>query len=447
RMVTLRARRAIRTPPHTETVGQSPSLVDAEVEERRRQKETIQTALRVPLGTVIDDEYWPPIFTPENVRSAKAMVPRPTDVFIATYPKCGTTWIQHIVHQLLGKTEYEAAVHEETDNQPSSSSVDTQDEKKGEESAHPMCFVSPMIERMGAAYSDTIKTPRVLKSHFTYKNIPKGGQAKYIYAVRNPKDCLTSYFHHNRNFKIYDFEHGDFNVFFDLFMQGQVGFGDYFDHLNSWTEGIEKREEKILFLKYEEMVADLHTAVVKIADFLGGDAAALIKDEQRLASIVEASTLASMKKNQQRWFPNKQLHRGEFIRKGGSRDWKNQFSHTQSERMDVRFRQHCAGTAAADWWRTEMNWIVSLPIVSLDASSEVSSYASSSFLSASPHSFSSSLDLSSPLLSSRLRIPSLNPEAEIYGSPAIEGLDRDRVDSLQFPFDSLRVEGATEEEE
>lgn len=40
-MVTLRARRAPRTPSYTETVGQSPSLVEESYAEGERQKETV----------------------------------------------------------------------------------------------------------------------------------------------------------------------------------------------------------------------------------------------------------------------------------------------------------------------------------------------------------------------------------------------------------------------
>ncbi|GMR52022.1 hypothetical protein PMAYCL1PPCAC_22217, partial [Pristionchus mayeri] len=219
-----------------------------------------------------------------------------------------------------------------------------------------MCYVSPMVEKVGAAYVDAMMSPRVLKSHFSFENMPKGGRAKYIYAVRNPKDCLTSYFHHHRNFKLYNWAQGEFGLFFDLFMSGSLGFGDYFDHLNSWIDGIEQSDESILFLKYEDMVADLRSAIIKIAKFLGGSAAELIKDESKLERVVSASNISSMKENQERWFPKDQLHEMKFIRKGGSRDWKNHFTHEQSERLDELFRQRCSLNGAARWWKDEMAW-------------------------------------------------------------------------------------------
>uniref|UniRef100_A0A8R1DWC3 Sulfotransfer_1 domain-containing protein n=1 Tax=Caenorhabditis japonica TaxID=281687 RepID=A0A8R1DWC3_CAEJA len=59
-----------------------------------------------PKQVVIDGEIWPPIFKPKNVRSAKLMQFENTDVVIATYPKCGTTWLQHITSQLLKGADY-----------------------------------------------------------------------------------------------------------------------------------------------------------------------------------------------------------------------------------------------------------------------------------------------------------------------------------------------------
>ncbi|TKR69462.1 hypothetical protein L596_021621 [Steinernema carpocapsae] len=282
-----------------------------------------------PKQALIDGEMWPPVFKAEFVRSAKALQVADTDVFVCTYPKCGTTWIQHICSQLL-RTNYGPDVGKE------------------------LAVTSPMIERMGAKFCETIDQPRLLKTHFSYGNLPKNANAKYIFAVRNPKDCLTSYFFHNRNFKIYDWENGDFEVFYEMFINGQLAFGDYFDHLKSWLPEIDN--ENVLFLKYEDMVADLSGAVEKIGHFLGGRAADIVEDPVMLRHIVDESTIDSMKKNQGRWFPSTNLRKQTFIRKGGSRDWKNYFTREQSDRLDAVFRTKMAETIAAKWWKREMCW-------------------------------------------------------------------------------------------
>jgi len=104
-----------------------------------------------------------------------------------------------------------------------------------------------MIERMGATSVGRVEQPRLLKTHFSHVNCPISSKAKYIYVVRNPKDCLTSYFYHNRNFKAYDWADGDFNTFFKLFCCRRLAFGDYFDHLLSWLPHI--HDANVLFLK------------------------------------------------------------------------------------------------------------------------------------------------------------------------------------------------------
>lgn len=63
-----------------------------------------------------------------------------------------------------------------------------------------------------------------------------------------------------------------------------------------------------------------------------------------------------MKKDQTRWFPEDNLRGMPFIRKGGSRDWKNYFSRSQSDRIDAQWRREVAGTIAENWYKNEMDW-------------------------------------------------------------------------------------------
>ncbi|VDK51610.1 unnamed protein product [Anisakis simplex] len=288
-----------------------------------------------PKQSRIDGEVWPPIFKPAFVRGAKALKVRDSDVFVCTYPKCGTTWIQHICSQLLSDDYGPDVGH-------------------GKDALSELCVTSPMIERMGAKFADNLEGRRLLKTHFAWHNLPKNSKAKYIYAVRNPKDCLTSYFFHNRNFKIYDFEFGNFADFFKLFMSDNIAFGNYFEHLLSWLPHLS--DDNVLFLKYEDMCADLRSAVIKIGRFLGGKAAAMVEDETIVESIVRSSTIGAMKKDQWRWFPEHNLRQNTFIRKGGSGDWKNYFNREQSKRVDDVFRKRLSGTIAENWWIEEMSW-------------------------------------------------------------------------------------------
>lgn len=84
----------------------------------------------------------------------------------------------------------------------------------------------------------------------------------------------------------------------------------------------------------------------QIGQFLGGEAQKRVEDYETLRAIVENSTIDAMKKDQKRWFPESQLHKAEFIRKGGSRDWKNYFTREQSDRIDSIFAAKFAGTVA-----------------------------------------------------------------------------------------------------
>ncbi len=148
-------------------------------------------------------------------------VPRADDIFLVTYPRSGTTWMQMILYQLA-----------------SGGNMDF---------TH-ICQVAPWFERvisfnvMSSEAIEAIPSPRIFKSHLSYRWIPKG-QCKYIYVMRNGKDVAVSFFHFYKSHLGFK---GDFSEFFDLFMRGKVQFGSWFEHVAGWREHLDN--PNILFL-------------------------------------------------------------------------------------------------------------------------------------------------------------------------------------------------------
>jgi hypothetical protein len=95
---------------------------------------------------------------------------RPTDIFVVTYPKCGTTWMQQIVHGLR-----------------TNGSMDF------EEISEVMPWTIVAHDCGQDINSEQVASPRAFKSHECYEEVPKGG--KYIYVSREPREVLVSFYH------------------------------------------------------------------------------------------------------------------------------------------------------------------------------------------------------------------------------------------------------------
>lgn len=169
---------------------------------------------------------------------------RPTDIFISPYGKCGTTWLQQIVHGLR-----------------TGGDMDFDD----------ISQVAPWLERAHMQGLD-LQAPqrgalRAFKSHLSWDDIPKGG--RYIVSFRDPKDALVSFYHFLNGWhweaeavSITEFAQG-----FYMANQGSGRAAGYWHHLASWWE--QRHNPNVLLLCYETMQADLPGAVRTIAGFLG----------------------------------------------------------------------------------------------------------------------------------------------------------------------------------
>jgi len=283
--------------------------------------------MKTPSYTNHNGYLMPHGFPAHNFANSLSYKPTSNDLFIATYPKCGTTLTQHMIYIMLNKG-VPIQPHEKLDQ------------------------IFPHLEEVGADYitnSATIKRDlRLIKTHLPYDMTPMStatAGAKYIFVARNPKDCIVSFFHHTRGFpQHYNFEDGDFDVYFDLFVRGQVDFGNYFTALRSWFD--RRHDENVLFLTYEEIQADKRRAVIKIASFIDGAGAGGTMEEELLRDngalmekVLLCSSLEEMKKDPLRWCSERAVEHTPFIRSGQVGGWTELLTKAQGEKLDEIMRQ------------------------------------------------------------------------------------------------------------
>jgi len=263
-------------------------------------------------------------FPIEGFVSGQRYRPVASDVFVSTYPKCGTTWTQYIVFLLRNHGQPLAAQQNIND-------------------------VFPHLEEVGDTVVRALPEPRLIKTHLPFLRTPWHPLAKYLYVARNPFDCAVSFYHHTRGFvRHYDFADGTWDTFFECFVRGEVDFGDFFDNLLSWWP--KRAEPNVLFLTYEDMLAAPYEAVGQIGEFLGGAAADLVRDPQARERVVAYSSFDNMRLNQRRWSSQRPADMPEFVRKGIVGDWTNHFSAEQAHRLARQLAQRTAGTGAEGLW-------------------------------------------------------------------------------------------------
>ncbi len=250
--------------------------------------------------------------TDENLEKLKSFEVYPDDVWIASFPKSGTTWTQQIVKLVRAK---------------------------GEQDKEQIIRSVPYLE--GANWYEGLDVsklprPRAFMSHFPYDIFPTGlpstRPCKYIYVARNLKDVAVSYFFFISLFCT-DVQ---WEPFWQKFISWELGFGNYFDHLLSWWE--HRNDDNVLFLKYEDMKKDLPFHVSKIASHIGAE----LSDDV-IAKIAEETKFDKMRDNpttNYEWRPSDH----KFMRKGIVGDWKNFLSEEQSAQVDAMCAERLSGT-------------------------------------------------------------------------------------------------------
>ena len=198
-------------------------------------------------------------------------------------------------------------------------------------------FMEQKLPDAPAAIDILAKTapPRLIKTHQHACIFEEGltaGRAKFIVVMRNPKDCLLSYYHFYCAIKVAGPFPGTWDDFFELFKAKGLLFGDWLEYNLGWWQ--ERHRDNVLIIKYEDLKRNPRSCILRCASFCGQNLS-----EEIVQKITEATSFEVMKENplaNMSGIP-KVLYdysKQPFMRKGIVGDWKTVFKQEQSDYID-----------------------------------------------------------------------------------------------------------------
>lgn len=231
-------------------------------------------------------------------------------IFITSYPKSGTTWMQCIVYNLL--TKGDQSFDHISNYTPFYEASSTWNEEKH-------CLSSHFF------LNHTKIGRRVFNTHLYYPMMPKGKKMKYIYIIRHGKDVALSFYHHLSNQDDKDHYSGSLTDFLQDWVNGKIIFGRWLKHVECWMKAYQQevengRSNTILIVRYEDLIHHLEEQMQRIAQFLD-----LSLSDQDIHNIAPFVTFDYMKSHSEQFSPVSVPWKTgfEFIRSGrvgGSKD-------------------------------------------------------------------------------------------------------------------------------
>ena len=143
------------------------------------------------MGTINYNRWRDMLVTPVDPKRFEFVyqnwVPRPDDVFIASFPKSGTTWTQQIVRLVYSRGLIR-------DSDPALHAI--------------IPWLDDSEDLPDLSVVDTLTSPRVFKSHNPYHLLPckLTESNRLIYVTRTAKDTAVSMYFHTFGFKMYEYD-------------------------------------------------------------------------------------------------------------------------------------------------------------------------------------------------------------------------------------------------
>jgi hypothetical protein len=219
--------------------------------------------------------YGPPkVSSPEVFKRAMNYHSRPEDVFVATQMRCGTTWMQQIVYEIVHRGQGDLS-------------------DKGHGHLYAAC---PWIDGFNSVSLEDAplvgeRPTRIIKTHLPTKLCPYSDHAKYIYVIRHPVSCFASILDYNRT--LLGPLMPDVDQMADWFCSDRMYWLPWPKHVEGWWQWAQSRDN-VLFLHYEEMTTNFDAILDRVASFLGYQLSA--EEKQRVS---EKCSFQYMKGNEE----------------------------------------------------------------------------------------------------------------------------------------------------
>ena len=216
---------------------------------------------------------------------------RSSDVFIAAYPKSGTTWLAFLVANVL--------------------------KPNADETLNLRNFVkyTPDINRLYRGNDSLVEfqgqpDPRFFLVHAA----ADAALPKVVYVVRDPRDVMVSYWHYQKlvvpNFKqsIADFIQSQLN---QPYHWGR--------HVSGWLD--RQNPRRLMFIRYEDMHQDTELVLRQVLDFAG-----LTYTQKMIDHAVQAGQFSHMQAVDRKfgWEGAVNGRKGHFVRRGVAGAWQDE---------------------------------------------------------------------------------------------------------------------------
>ncbi|XP_017235070.2 cytosolic sulfotransferase 6 [Daucus carota subsp. sativus] len=282
--------------------------------------------------------WWPEVAVHCMIESLNYFQPRKNDVFLATAPKSGTTWLKAIVYTLLNRQ-----VHHPQDPH------------------HPLLTTNPhqlvpFLELLEHSEYETLSnssesSTRIFGSHLPAASLPKSVteenesfNCKIVYLCRDIKDTFVSFFHFV--IKHVDPSSTSLEKVFDLYSRGLNGAGPVWDQIMGyWKESLE-RPDKVLFIKYEDMKREPRIQARRLALFLGKPLSEEEENSGMLDQIISLCSFDHMKNLEvsKSGTTRHGIKNNTFYRSGQVGDWKNYLTAGMAAKLDHITREKFRGS-------------------------------------------------------------------------------------------------------